>query len=116
MGLIGRLLRVRHLHPCSKPSLRGPEGSMVRAVEGMYKQRYNVFMTFAAGLCSCLASALFLCWIKMKFVAALSCSGVICWAFFSLGKLTLDYLRFFRFNEDESVSLDDLLGSSAVNN
>jgi hypothetical protein len=97
-------------------ALRGPEGSMAHAVEGMYKQRFAVFLTFGLGISSCLISAFFLCWIKMRAVAATSCSLLIVWAMFSLVKLTLDYRKFFNFSEDESVSLDDLLGSSAVSN
>jgi len=97
-------------------ALRGPEGSMVRAVEGMYKQRFTVFLTFGLGISSCLVSSFFLCWIKMRTVAASCCSVLILWAMFSLVRLTINYRRFFKFAEEESVSLDDLLGSSAVNN
>jgi hypothetical protein len=97
-------------------ALRGPEGSMVQAVEGMYKQRFLVFMTFGAGISSCLISAFFLCWIKMKLVAATTCSLLIFWAVVSLVRLTLNYRSLFMFSEETSVSLDDLLGSSAVNN
>jgi len=97
-------------------ALRGPEGSMARAAEGMYKQRYAVFLTFAVGIISCLLSALFLCWIKMNREPAVICSLVLVWAIMSSGRLTKDYLNYFRFNEEETVTFDDILGSSAINN
>jgi len=97
-------------------ALRGPEGSMPHAVEGMYNQRMAVFSTFGLGISSCLVSAFCLCWIKMRTVTATSCSILIISAMFSLVKLTLDYRKFFMFREDESVSLDDLLGSSVISN
>lgn len=97
-------------------ALRGPEGSMIRATEGMYKQRNSVFVTFGVGIGACLSAAFFLCWIKMGYAAATVCSSIIFWAMFTIIKLSRGYFRFFKFDEAETVSLDDILGSDTVNN
>eukprot|EP00928_Gymnodinium_smaydae_P066084 TRINITY_DN49136_c0_g1_i1.p1 TRINITY_DN49136_c0_g1~~TRINITY_DN49136_c0_g1_i1.p1 ORF type:complete len:243 (-),score=40.70 TRINITY_DN49136_c0_g1_i1:207-881(-) len=95
-------------------ALRGPDGSMVRAVEEMYKQRAIVFRTFGIGIISCCLATISIAWIKMDLVPATICSGVLIWAIASFANLTRSYLEFFKFNEDETVSLDDILGADAV--
>eukprot|EP00931_Biecheleriopsis_adriatica_P089134 TRINITY_DN63310_c0_g1_i1.p1 TRINITY_DN63310_c0_g1~~TRINITY_DN63310_c0_g1_i1.p1 ORF type:complete len:227 (+),score=40.46 TRINITY_DN63310_c0_g1_i1:73-753(+) len=96
-------------------ALRGPDGSMVRAVEGMYKQRAIVFRSFGMGIVSCCLSVAVIAWIKMEFIPATICTGTIAWALFSIVRHTRYYLEFFKFNEDEVVSLDDILGADLVN-
>eukprot|EP00440_Ansanella_granifera_P065551 gb/GFBE01071092.1/.p1 GENE.gb/GFBE01071092.1/~~gb/GFBE01071092.1/.p1 ORF type:complete len:227 (+),score=50.94 gb/GFBE01071092.1/:1-681(+) len=96
-------------------ALRGPDGSMVRAVEGMYKQRAIVFRSFGAGIISCCLSVAVIAWIKMDTIPAVICTGTIAWALYSIVKHTRYYLEFFRFNEEEVVSLDDILGADLVN-
>eukprot|EP00913_Durusdinium_trenchii_P012778 g11996.t1 len=96
-------------------ALRGPDGSMVRAVEGMYKQRAIVFRSFGAGIVSCCLSVAVIAWIKMDAIPAAICTGAIAWTLFSIAKYTNFYMEFFKFNEDEVVSLDDILGADLVN-
>eukprot|EP00435_Cladocopium_sp_Y103_P060724 s896_g22.t1 len=102
-------------------ALRGPDGSMVRAVEGMYKQRAIVFRSFGTGIVSCCLSVAVIAWIKMlggnrmDIIPAAICTGAIAWTLFSIAKYTNFYLDFFKFNEDEVVSLDDILGADLVN-
>lgn len=95
-------------------ALRGPDGSMARAVEEMYSQRFHVFLSFGVGIVSCLLSVLFLCWIKMKTMPALVCTSVLIWGLVSLAKLLRRYTVSFRFNEEETVTLDDILGADLV--
>lgn len=92
-------------------ALRGPDGSMVRAVEGMYKQRGMVFRSFAVGILSCCLSVIAVAWIKMAIVPASICTGVLVWAIVGFAKLTQSFLTFFKFDDDETVSLDDILGA-----
>eukprot|EP00441_Pelagodinium_beii_P009580 CAMPEP_0197692014 /NCGR_PEP_ID=MMETSP1338-20131121/110515_1 /TAXON_ID=43686 ORGANISM="Pelagodinium beii, Strain RCC1491" /NCGR_SAMPLE_ID=MMETSP1338 /ASSEMBLY_ACC=CAM_ASM_000754 /LENGTH=142 /DNA_ID=CAMNT_0043274629 /DNA_START=59 /DNA_END=487 /DNA_ORIENTATION=- len=96
-------------------ALRGPDGSMVRAVEGMYKQRAIVFRSFGAGICSCCCAVAVIAWIKMHTVPALICTATIFWGLVSIVRYTRHFLEFFKFNEDEVVSLDDILGADLVN-
>mmetsp|Transcript_49454 Transcript_49454/g.140100 ORF Transcript_49454/g.140100 Transcript_49454/m.140100 type:complete len:167 (-) Transcript_49454:142-642(-) len=48
-------------------ALRGPDGAMVRAVEGMYEERKQIFMSFALGLFMILNAALVGSWLIMTF-------------------------------------------------
>lgn len=95
-------------------ALRGPDGSMVRAVEGMYKQRVVVFRSFGIGIICCCMSILVISWVKMQLIPALICNGVLLWAMWSLWRLTRDYLAYFQYNDAETVSLDDILGADTV--
>lgn len=97
-------------------ALRGPDGSMIRAVEGMYKQRYDVFLAFGIGIISCHVSALVGCWIKMQIQAASACSAILLWALVATARFTRRYLQFFTFNESQTVTFDDILGSNVANN
>ncbi|CAE7478601.1 unnamed protein product [Symbiodinium natans] len=96
-------------------ALRGPDGSMVRAVEGMYNQRAIVFRSFGTGIVACCCSVAVIAWIKMDPIPACICTGAIAWTLFSIARYTRFYLEFFKFNEDEVVSLDDILGADLVN-
>eukprot|EP00747_Dinoflagellata_sp_TGD_P168921 gnl/TRDRNA2_/TRDRNA2_196510_c0_seq1.p1 gnl/TRDRNA2_/TRDRNA2_196510_c0~~gnl/TRDRNA2_/TRDRNA2_196510_c0_seq1.p1 ORF type:complete len:251 (+),score=35.13 gnl/TRDRNA2_/TRDRNA2_196510_c0_seq1:66-755(+) len=97
-------------------ALRGPDGSMDRAVEGMYKERRAVFSSFAVGIVACHCTALMACWIKMITIPAIICSGVLLWAMLASYRLARSYCQYFGFSEEEAVTFDELLGSAAVNN
>merc|ERR1719291_388008 len=82
----------------------------------MYKQRLAVFSAFGVGIVSCHLSALIGCWIKMHHAAASACSAVILWALVATVRLTRGYMQYFMFNERETVSFDDILGSNVASN
>eukprot|EP00656_Telonema_subtile_P011998 TRINITY_DN16015_c0_g1_i1.p1 TRINITY_DN16015_c0_g1~~TRINITY_DN16015_c0_g1_i1.p1 ORF type:complete len:191 (-),score=45.16 TRINITY_DN16015_c0_g1_i1:214-786(-) len=46
-------------------ALRGPDGSIHRAVDGMMEERYQVFFSFGAGIISFILAAIAACWILM---------------------------------------------------
>ena len=47
-------------------AMRGPDGSMARAVDGMYQLRRNVFSLFGLGMMALLVTAIFGSWILMN--------------------------------------------------
>jgi len=51
-------------------AMRGPDGSMARAVDGMYQLRRNVFALFGLGMMALLVTAIFGSWILMNVEAA----------------------------------------------
>jgi len=58
-------------------ALRGPDGSVERAVEGMHEERRNVFAAFAAGLASLLLGMIFVAWLLMSSEAALLSTFIV---------------------------------------
>ena len=58
-------------------ALRGPDGAMMRAVEGMYQERKQVFVSFALGLFFMLGGAFVGSWIIMPWEAASLASLII---------------------------------------
>ena len=76
-------------------ALRGPEGSMPRAVDGMAKERENVFMFFGLGLVCFHLSGITLSWLKFNTVDALFTTAILVaflFAFFYYGRRI--FLRF----------------------
>eukprot|EP00928_Gymnodinium_smaydae_P066991 TRINITY_DN49932_c0_g1_i2.p1 TRINITY_DN49932_c0_g1~~TRINITY_DN49932_c0_g1_i2.p1 ORF type:complete len:241 (-),score=39.97 TRINITY_DN49932_c0_g1_i2:172-846(-) len=95
-------------------ALRGPEGSMVKAVEEMYKQRAAVFRSFAVGIICCCLSMATIAWIKMQPIPAALCNGVLLWALASFVRTSRAHFESFKFDEGETVTLDDILFADAV--
>lgn len=95
-------------------ALRGPDGSMVRAVNGMYSERTAIFATFGAGLFATLAAAAFASAIVMTPEAAFCCDIALLVSMqriYSHGKRIYGK---FRFEEDEGVDFDDILSAPLV--
>lgn len=59
-------------------ALRGPDGSMMAACDGMVAERKQVFMSFGIGLVAFLCSAIALSWIIMPPVFAFMGTCVLC--------------------------------------
>uniref|UniRef100_A0A7S2F3N5 Uncharacterized protein n=1 Tax=Octactis speculum TaxID=3111310 RepID=A0A7S2F3N5_9STRA len=96
-------------------ALRGPDGAMVRAVEGLYEERKQVFLSFAIGLYMMLFAVFFGAWIIMENEAAVMSSSII---IFSLRRIYIHFRRIslkLKFEEDESVDFTDLLDTPLVN-
>eukprot|EP00038_Savillea_parva_P011772 m.200024 g.200024 ORF g.200024 m.200024 type:complete len:240 (-) comp20935_c0_seq1:194-913(-) len=92
-------------------SLRGPDGSMIRAVDGMFAERFQVFRSFAIGLFSLLGGMFFGVIIIMGHVpeAAVSCTIVICYAIWAVYNQCKRVFERFQYDENDSTSFDDLL-------
>uniref|UniRef100_A0A7S4DTP6 H(+)-exporting diphosphatase n=2 Tax=Lotharella globosa TaxID=91324 RepID=A0A7S4DTP6_9EUKA len=88
-------------------ALRGPDGSVERAVEGMHEERRGVFISFAIGLASLLMGMIFGAWIMMSTEAAAISSvivGVGGWCVYSFCKRT-----YRRFSFEEHGDIDDFV-------
>lgn len=97
-------------------ALRGPDGAMIRAVDGMYEERRQVFITFGCGLYMMLAAGMLASWIIMMPEAAV-CSTICLLVvmkriYLHAGRI---YTKF-RFSEDEAETFDDILNTSLVTN
>ena len=56
-------------------ALRGPDGSMMTATNGIYEERSIVFKTFGFGLLSTLLSVVFCVWLICSFETAFVCNA-----------------------------------------
>jgi hypothetical protein len=85
-------------------ALRGPDGSMMTATDGMYEERSTVFLTFAWGLACTVGSVVLCVWLLLSWEAAIVCMMIAsmgCW------KIWKNYQRVAqRFDFDESLTVD----------
>ena len=93
-------------------AMRGPDGSMVRAVDGMYQLRRNVFSLFGVGMMALLVTAIFGSWILMQPEAASASTLILGYAIYLTWRAYLSITAMFHFNEDDAVNFDDLLDAT----
>mmetsp|Transcript_37794 Transcript_37794/g.43172 ORF Transcript_37794/g.43172 Transcript_37794/m.43172 type:complete len:265 (+) Transcript_37794:176-970(+) len=95
-------------------ALRGPDGSMVTATDGLYEERRSVFTTFGIGLACTVGSVVVCVWLILHWEAALICMAI---AVFTIVRIYQNYIRIFRrfgFDENETVSFDDIFNGPAA--
>uniref|UniRef100_A0A7S3K0I8 Uncharacterized protein n=1 Tax=Aureoumbra lagunensis TaxID=44058 RepID=A0A7S3K0I8_9STRA len=93
-------------------AMRGPDGSMARAVDGMYQLRRNVFFLFGLGMMALLVTAIFGSWLLMDHEAAFACTILLIYAIYLTFKSYKSITFMFHFDETEAVNFDDLLDAT----
>jgi len=94
-------------------ALRGPDGSMMTATDGLYEERNSVFLTFGAGLACTVGSVLICVWLILHWEAALCCMILV---LFTCRTIWLNYQRVqrrFAFDESETVDFRDIMEGPA---
>jgi hypothetical protein len=94
-------------------ALRGPDGSMMTATDGLYEERMSVFTVFAFGLACTLGSVVLIVWIILHWEAALVCMFI---TVMTCRQVYLNYHRVrkrFDFDESETVDFRDIFDSAA---
>mmetsp|Transcript_13954 Transcript_13954/g.44318 ORF Transcript_13954/g.44318 Transcript_13954/m.44318 type:complete len:212 (-) Transcript_13954:37-672(-) len=89
-------------------AMRGPDGSMFKAVEGMYKERKQIFSSFGMGIIATHFSGIFAGWVKMRPEAAFVATLFL---LYSLATVVMFYrrsLEYFKFSEDDVTSFEDI--------
>jgi len=94
-------------------ALRGPDGSMMTATDGLYIERRSVFQVFGVGLALTIASLLPGVFLLLRWEAAL-----LCWiiTFETCRRMYKNYLRVrqrFTFDESETVDFNDIFDGPA---
>jgi len=85
-------------------ALRGPDGSMMTATDGLYLERAMVFKSFGMGLILTIASVVSVVWLHLHWEASLTCCIL---ALGTLMKMRQTYLRIVKkFDFDESLTVD----------
>ena len=90
-------------------ALRGPDGSMMTATDGIYDERSSVFNTFGIGLACTVGSVVICVWLILQWEAAICCMLLV---LFTCRTIWLNYKRVkrrFDFDENETVALSRIL-------
>mmetsp|Transcript_13775 Transcript_13775/g.43526 ORF Transcript_13775/g.43526 Transcript_13775/m.43526 type:complete len:220 (+) Transcript_13775:73-732(+) len=95
-------------------AMRGPDGSMARAVNGMYQLRRNVFLMFGVGMMALLVTAVFGSWLLMDPEAAAGSTLLLAYAMYLTFKSYRSITTMFHFDEDEAVDFTDLLDATQM--
>uniref|UniRef100_A0A7S3JQ87 Uncharacterized protein n=1 Tax=Aureoumbra lagunensis TaxID=44058 RepID=A0A7S3JQ87_9STRA len=90
-------------------AMRGPYGSVAKAVDGMYAVRRRVFALFGLGMLALFFFTILGSWLILDFFSAMIATTVVLAAIYT----TFDSYRLisylFHFDEAEAVSFDDIL-------
>lgn len=95
-------------------ALRGPDGSMVTATDGLYEERKNVFYSFGWGLACTVGSVLVSVWLVLHWEAAVIC---MCISSYTCVKIYKNYRRVVRrymYDENDTVNFDDIFHGPAA--
>lgn len=95
-------------------ALRGPDGSMMTATDGLYEERKAVFFSFGVGLACTVGSVALCVWLMLQWEAALCCMGV---TLFACRTIWQNYVRIqqrFAFDENETVDFRDIMEGPAA--
>lgn len=85
-------------------ALRGPDGSMMTATDGLYDERGSVFYVFGVGLACTVGSVVLAVWLILHWEAALVCSLV---TIYTCRTMYINYKRVMgKFDFDESLTVD----------
>mmetsp|Transcript_5391 Transcript_5391/g.10268 ORF Transcript_5391/g.10268 Transcript_5391/m.10268 type:complete len:245 (-) Transcript_5391:30-764(-) len=95
-------------------ALRGPDGSMIVATEGLYAERKRIFTQFGKGLLAAIASAFFACFLILHWETAVLASGICVYT----AKSIIDFFNRVRKNFDfdentEAIDLSDIFAGPA---
>ena len=94
-------------------ALRGPDGSMMTATDGLYEERTSVFAVFGIGLACTFGSVLLCVWLILHWEAALVCMGI---TLITCRKVYMNYRRVctrFDYDESETVDFKDIFDGAA---
>jgi len=98
----------------SGKALRGKDGSMDQAVDGMHAERAFIFSCFGVGLITTLMALMSAAWILMTFEVAMVASAGISWAIFIIVRQASRLSSKFGLSREEVVSFADIMQSPIV--
>ena len=98
----------------SGKALRGKDGSMDEAVDGMYNERAFIFSCFGVGLITTLLALMSAAWILMTLEVAMVATLGISWCIFFIVRQARRLYAKFGLSHDDVVSFADIMQSPAV--
>lgn len=100
----------------SGKALRGKDGSMDAAVDGMHAERTFIFTCFGVGLITTLLALMSAAWILMTFEVAVVATMGISWCIFIITRQAKRINTKFGLSAEDVISFADIMSSSAVPN
>ncbi|KAL3938853.1 MAG: hypothetical protein SGARI_001585 [Bacillariaceae sp.] len=90
-------------------ALRGPDGSMMTATDGLYEERGSVFKTFGIGMACTVGSVVICVWLLLHWEAALCCMVLTLVTGRTIWKNYQRVNRRFAFDASETVDFSDIM-------
>jgi len=94
-------------------SLRGPDGSMITATDGLYEERKIVFKAFGIGLVCTVIAVVIAVWLILPPESALICSSISISTAFFMYTQYLRVVKRFYFDESQTVDFTDIFDGPA---
>ena len=98
----------------SGKALRGKDGSMDKAVDGMHAERAFIFACFGVGLITTLLALMAAAWILMTLEVAIVASMGITWSIYVIVRQARRIHAKFGLSVAEAVSFDDIMTSPVM--
>jgi len=98
----------------SGKALRGKDGSMDKAVDGMHAERAFIFACFGVGLITTLLALMSAAWILMTLEVAIVATMGIGWSIYVIVRQARRIHAKFGLSVAEAVSFDDIMASPVV--
>lgn len=98
----------------SGKALRGKDGSMDKAVDGMHAERKFIFACFGIGLITTLLTLIAAAWIIMTFEVAFVATTGIGWSIYVIVRQARRIHSKFGLSPSEAVSFNDIMASPVV--
>lgn len=98
----------------SSLALRGPDGSMITATDGLYEERMKVFSAFGFGLVATMVSIVLLVWIMFSPEISVVCMTVAITTAFHMYSSYCRIRKKFRYDENETVDFTDIFEGPAA--
>ena len=95
-------------------ALRGPDGSMMTATDGLYDERKVVFRAFCIGLAATVGSVVLCVWLILKWEAALVCMIVTAYTCYRIWANYKRVYQRFSYDESETVDFTDIMEGPAA--
>jgi hypothetical protein len=95
-------------------ALRGPDGSMMTATDGMYAERSTVFTTFGWGLACTVGSVVLCVWLILSWESAIVCMMISIYGCWKIWKNYQRAAQHFEFDESQTVDFRDIMEGPAA--
>jgi len=95
-------------------ALRGPDGSMMTATDGLYEERKAVFLIFGVGLACTVGSVVLCVWLILHWESAFCCMII---TLLTCRRIWKNYQRIqqrFDFDENDTVDFRDIMEGPAA--
>ena len=95
-------------------ALRGPDGSMMTATDGLYEERTVVFRAFSVGLASTVGSVVLCVWLILRWEGAIVCMSITAYTCYRIWTNYHRVYNRFAYDESETVDFRDIMEGPAA--